>query len=188
MSDFLILKSRNQGLLFQGHHPYPMVLFNIYSLGVNMLWAISVAYLPYSPGLLLPCYPLFPNMETAGPQHWQSPKVAITHSNEVPWYLSSLPPDTPSLPVLIYKHLCIFSTTLPRLGEAPLCDEIIRETVTFPVVRLRVSTAWKNTPFFSGELLCQGARNAAEGRSPGPKAASKEWSEMWKRINNHSSK
>lgn len=139
--------------------------------------------------ILLVCYSLANlSFQTAGPQQWQNPKVAITHSNEVPWYLSSLPPDTPSLPVLIYKHLCIFSTTLPRLGEAPLCDEIIRETVTFPVVRLRVSTAWKNTLCSSGALLCQGARNAAEGCSLGPKAASKEWSEMWKRINNHSSK
>ena len=47
----------------------------------------------FSPGLLLPCYPLFPVLQTTDPQHWRSPNVAITLSNEVPWYLSSVPPQ-----------------------------------------------------------------------------------------------
>lgn len=71
------------------------------------------------------CSPFFPTPESAGPEQEESPRVAMTHSNEGHWYLSSLPH------VLIYKHICIFSITLPRLGAAPLCDEIIRETVAF---------------------------------------------------------
>ena len=47
----------------------------------------------FSPGLLPPCYPLFPVLQTTDPQHWRSPNVAITLSNEVPWYLSSVPPQ-----------------------------------------------------------------------------------------------
>lgn len=109
--------------------------------------------------------------------------------NEVHWCFLLLSPHTPSSPVLVYKHIYIFSTTQVRFGDTPLCDDIFRETVTYPVDRRRVSATWKNTRFFVGELLCQGARDTAEGHSPGPvKGSIKEWSEMCKRINNHSSK
>lgn len=50
--------------------------------------------------------------------------------------------------------------------------------MTFPVVKLRVNVTWKNTVFSSGELLCPGDTNAANGCSPGPKTSSKERSEM----------
>jgi hypothetical protein len=86
----------------------------------------------------------------------------------VHWCLSFLFLHTPPSLALICKHIFVFSTTQVRLGEAPSYDEIFRETVTFPVDRLRVSTTWKNTAFFVSELLCQGARNTAEGRSRGP--------------------
>ena len=97
------------------------------------------------------------------PTALQSPNVAITLSNEVPWYLSSVPPQAHHYVCSLRSISAYFQQHSQGLRSS-LCDEIIRGTVTFP----RESAAYKNTLFFSGEPLCQGARNAAEGRSPEP--------------------
>lgn len=108
------------------------------------------------------------------------------HSNNMHW------PSQSSLHTLL-RDLCSFksiSTYTNNPAKAWRSSSLwwnIQRTVTFLVVKPRVGATWRNTAFFSGELLCQGDVNAAERFSPGPKTSSKERSEMWKRINNHCS-
>lgn len=69
-----------------------MVLFNIHSLRVNMLWAILMAYFSF---FSWPATPLLSSLQSCKRQthSTDSPNVAITLSNEVPWYFSSVPPQ-----------------------------------------------------------------------------------------------
>lgn len=189
ISGSLILKSRNQGLLLlQGH---PMV--NIYSLGVNILCTISGDDLSFSAGLLLPFATLsfwfsF-SPEIAALQQKCRSKVAITPSTECPASShSSL--HTP------HHHPCLF-ISISTYFQQP-CWGLDKLFYVMKYSEKHCLLQWPGSGWVPlGRTLRSFRVNgcvkepwaqlrvAYQGQG---EAASKEWSEMWKRINNHSSK